>query len=79
MRSSTMRPNKERVINIVLFVGLMNEVRQRMAVERSRMIRKFPDDFAKVMKKQSKFLKDFSLINPVNINYALEQELEDDE
>jgi hypothetical protein len=51
MRSSTMRPNKERVINIVLFVGLMNEVRQRMAVERSRMIRKFPDDFAKVMKK----------------------------
>ena len=78
LRSSTKRLSKkgsEFFINIQLFEGLIKEIRQRMAIERSRSTNK-GKDAQKVVLDQLVFLKDFSLINPVKILEALEKGVE---
>lgn len=57
----------------------MKEVRQRMSVQRSREAQSNGGDIGKTITKQFKFLRDFSLINPVNIILAIEQELEEED
>jgi len=69
---------EEIFIEIDQFYGLIKEVRQRMSVERKRLLKKNLTQ-REVLDGQLKYLKDFSMINPVKIREALHKGVEEGE